>query len=41
MPAKRKTTVSLVLGSGALEAWHTDIIHELQDRGYELFEWLD
>lgn len=37
MPTKKKTTVSLVLGSGGARGLaHIGIIHELQDRGYEI-----
>ena len=37
MSAKKKTTVSLVLGSGGARGLaHIGIIHELQDRGYEI-----
>jgi NTE family protein len=37
MPAKKKTTVSLVLGSGGARGLaHIGVIHELQDRGYEI-----
>jgi NTE family protein len=37
MPTKKKTTVSLVLGSGGARGLaHIGVIHELQDRGYEI-----
>jgi NTE family protein len=37
MPAKKKVTVSLVLGSGGARGLaHIGVIHELQDNGYEI-----